>query len=1414
MHSHSSAFYRRAFSFMAGVLLVASPVLADGGIPFQQLGARATEAAGAGGALSVTAVQDGARLHCGFQKLDAESGNDGLWIVSTGDGAEGARFRVVAADAGRGAGAALPRTGEVSVAEGKVRFTREGLVEEYSVSADGVRQDFVLPRAPAGSGALRLRLSVSGASVRDAAGGVLLTPDGTSRELAYSRLHVTDATGRELAASMGAEGEAAISIRVEDAGAVYPVRIDPTFSDADWVAMNPQIPGVNGAISDMAADALGNVYVGGTFTVAGGVAASNIARWNGSAWFPMGTGLNDTVALLAVSGTTLYAQGSFTTAGGVSVARIAKWNGSAWSAVGPGLAAGASVLAMTASGSNLYIGGNGTLVTGAGQRLSQWNGSTWSAVGGGLNAGVVWAIAVSGPVVWVGGAAMVTAGGINLGAVGRWNGSTWPSMGSGMAHTAGGPTVRALAIDGGSVIAGGYFLTAGGVAAQNIARWNGVAWTAMGALDVVYQLTALEGAFGRRDVYARAGGNVVSRWNGSRWLAHGNNTGPVTMTASTTHLFISNWRSSTDTRLSSWNAGGWTLMGAEDDLPGAVYASVASGGSLYGGGDFDGVQQWNGSMWSDVGAGFNEGVAALLSNDGKIYAGGAFTTAGSGAANRIASWNGTAWAALGAGMNGRVNALAAVGGLIYAAGEFTTAGGASANRVARWNGTAWSPLGTGLNGNALALAVIGTDLYAGGQFTTAGGVSASRIAKWNGTAWSAVDGGMNGEVAALAARGTTLFAGGLFSTAGSLAAGNVARLEAGSWSPLGTGTTGRVNALAVDAANLYAGGAFSDAGGIGAPNVAKWNGASWSDLSRSEALLDDWVYTLTVADGFLYAGGEFRNSGGNGADIVGRWEIQDDWAPAATVAATYIDGPVRVISARGSDLYIGGEFTSIGGIHMGPLAKWNGAAWVNIWGTGSGGRVHTLLWDGAVLYAGGTFGSAGSVSARNIVRWDGTAWSALGLGLSLGGANGGVKALLKSGPDLYAGGSFSESGAPGYYSVARWNGTAWSPLGTGLPGGARTVNTLASYGGAIYAGGSFLSVGGGSGTHFAKWDGTAWTSPSNGMDNEIYDFAEKDGFLYAGGAFANAGGVAAARIARWNGTAFAAVGSGMGTSFNSGGGAIYDLLPVGGDLYAAGDFRTTNGLSTPANGVARWDGSTWSAFASGTDGPVTALGFDGAGGLLTGGQFSKAGGKVSPWFAKFIIPCPIIQIEYPATVIQPDGTGTVAMVAPSGGSRQAALTVRNLGGALLTLNSASLNGTHAARFSVNTSTWPASIASGATGAIAVTFSSTGGITSQNTAALHVISNDTAASPYDVNLSAWGYSTTGDTDGDGMMDWAEYTGSAFGFDWQVPNPALIAALPEFNAAAGLYSIADMQTLHVPEFRHPGPRHRAVPPHPRA
>ena len=61
--------------------------------------------------------------------------------------------------------------------------------------------------------------------------------DDSGRKIAYSRLRVVDAEGKELTARMEVTTETRLAVLVDDAAAAYPVRIDPTFSDADWISM-------------------------------------------------------------------------------------------------------------------------------------------------------------------------------------------------------------------------------------------------------------------------------------------------------------------------------------------------------------------------------------------------------------------------------------------------------------------------------------------------------------------------------------------------------------------------------------------------------------------------------------------------------------------------------------------------------------------------------------------------------------------------------------------------------------------------------------------------------------------------------------------------------------------------------------------------------------------------------------------------------------------------------------------------------------------------------------------------------------------------------------------------------------------------------------------------------------------------
>jgi hypothetical protein len=126
----------------------------------------------------------------------------------------------------------------------------------------------------------------------------------------------------------------------------------------------------------------GTLYAGGTFTLAGGVAAPGIAKWNGTAWSGLSTGLAggtaQVFALAVGDDGMLYAGGDFTSAGGVACASIARWNGVSWSALGTGLSAICYRLRINADG--LYALGNFTTAGGVTlpDTAAIWNGSAWT----------------------------------------------------------------------------------------------------------------------------------------------------------------------------------------------------------------------------------------------------------------------------------------------------------------------------------------------------------------------------------------------------------------------------------------------------------------------------------------------------------------------------------------------------------------------------------------------------------------------------------------------------------------------------------------------------------------------------------------------------------------------------------------------------------------------------------------------------------------------------------------------------------------------------------------------------------------------------------------------------------------------------------------------------------------------------
>jgi len=145
-------------------------------------------------------------------------------------------------------------------------------------------------------------------------------------------------------------------------------------------------------------------------------------------------------------------------------------------------------------------------------------------------------------------------------------------------------------------------------------------------------------------------------------------------------------------------------------------------------------------------------------------------------------------------------------------------------------------------------------------------------------------------------------------------------------------------------------------------------------------------------------------------------------------------------------IYAGGDFAG----SVSYIAKWNNATsqWENL-GTGISGAAGTIV--NAVcyntfdhnLYVGGYFTTAGGIAVHNVAKWNGTAWSAVGAGIGTSGQVVNALYVSPTSQKLYACGTFANDGT-GLVTlpkVALFDG-AWVGVGTGLDGGVSAAYSL------------------------------------------------------------------------------------------------------------------------------------------------------------------------------------------------------------------------------------------------------------------------------------------------------------------------------------------------------------------------------------
>jgi hypothetical protein len=230
-------------------------------------------------------------------------------------------------------------------------------------------------------------------------------------------------------------------------------------------------------------------------------------------------------------------------------------------------------------------------------------------------------------------------------------------------------------------VAGGFVSVDGGLPAANIARWNGVSWSSVGAgtSGAIHALTVFDDGSGPRlyvgGAFTSAGGisaSRIARWDGASWSTVGS--------------------------------------GMNDRVRAFTVFDDGGGPALYAGGDF-----------TMAGGQARQRIAKLVAGD---------------------SWDPLGNGVDSVGSTPRVQALAAFddggGPALYAGGSFVSVDGVAASRIARWKDGEWSALGSGVSGTVYALASFGAasgtgaTLFVGGDFVSAFESGDSHLARWQG----------------------------------------------------------------------------------------------------------------------------------------------------------------------------------------------------------------------------------------------------------------------------------------------------------------------------------------------------------------------------------------------------------------------------------------------------------------------------------------------------------------------------------------------------------------------------------------------------------------------------------------------------------------------------------------------------------